>query len=118
MSLRRIRLAVCMAVACGFLFAPGIVLPAAAEGGSGAKSGTDAAGVKPKVERRYALEKEIDVDESIQTWLYVFSAVMLLCIGWLCFKPTRLEKMKAKGRGGLSRKVIDAAKKGAKGAPK
>ncbi len=42
------------------------------------------------VGRNYPLEKELETDRSIETWLYVFSALMLLCIGWLCFKPTRV----------------------------
>ena len=45
----------------------------------------------------FALEKELETDRSLETWLYVFSALMALCVGWLCFKPTRVYTGKKKG---------------------
>jgi len=60
---------------------------------------------------RYPLEQTMEVDHSVQTWLYVFSALMLLFIGWLCFKPTRVERMKLRRPPGS--KKADSGKKGA-----
>ncbi|MBN1344785.1 MAG: hypothetical protein JXQ73_18980 [Phycisphaerae bacterium] len=57
----------------------------------------------------YPLEKELDTDRSFDTWLYVFSAVMLLCVGWLCFKPTRLYT--GKKEGGLLAKLRKSSDK-------
>lgn len=42
------------------------------------------------VGKNYPLEKELETDRSDETWLYVLSAIMLLGVGWLCFKPTRV----------------------------
>jgi len=60
---------------------------------------------------RYPLEQAMPPDPALQTWLYLFSAVMLLCIGWLCFKPTKVEKSQSR-KPILSRKMAEAAKKG------
>ncbi len=58
---------------------------------------------------RYPLEAEIAPDQYIQTWLWVFSSIMLLLIGWLCFKPTRVEKLKI--RRSPAKKQASAKKK-------
>ncbi len=46
------------------------------------------------VGKNYPLEKELQTDRSDEPWLYVLSAIMLLGVGWLCFKPTRVYKGK------------------------
>ncbi len=48
------------------------------------------------VGRGFAVEAELETDRSIETWMYVFSALMLLCVGWLCFKPTRIAGKKSR----------------------
>ncbi len=42
------------------------------------------------VGKSYLLEQKLETDRSLDTWLYVCSAVIVLCIGWICFKPTRI----------------------------
>ncbi len=60
---------------------------------------------KRTVGAQFALEEELSTDRTIDTWIYVFSAVMLLCVGWLCFKPTRT---------GLDKSRKSAARTGSK----
>lgn len=63
---------------------------------------------------RFKLQKELETDRSWDTWLYVFSAVMLLCVGWLCFKPYRVYAGKSGGGLTLFRKKGDKGRKGKK----
>jgi len=95
---------------------------AARSGGSRARetraAGDDENAAPEKDERKrtvgggYAVEAELETDRSIETWMYVFSALMLLCIGWLCFKPTRLRGKKS-AKTLLPKKAGPANNKGA-----
>jgi hypothetical protein len=81
--------------------------------GFGAGQETEEPDVRERrVGGRFPLEKELETDRSWDTWLYVFSALMLLCVGWLCFKPHRVST----GKGGLGLSLF--RKKGAAAKPK
>lgn len=63
-----------------------------------------------RVGGRYPLEKELATDRSWDTWLYVFTALMVLCVGWLCFKPHRAPAGKRGGGFSVFRRRADSGK--------